>query len=218
MLITFSGMVGSGKTTAARYAMASLTSAGIPSAYLCFQSLPCFAWLGRSFYLRLLTRRRAPEQAAEQAREDRRRVGYRQRPLTLGLTAGYASRIVAFRLFRWFAPPHVCHISNRYFYDSLVHYQLAGRAERLYFALLTRLIPMPDVAVVLVASPETIAARRPNYAAEYVTTVWEAYRLLLERIPGLVAIRSDVPEQQAALESVLRRALSGDSPLSHPSA
>jgi hypothetical protein len=84
-----------------------------------------------------------------------------------------------------------CDVLDRYFYDNLVHYELRTVRERAYARLLCRLIPRPDLAILVVASDRTIAARRPEYAREYLTTVARRYEQLHTLVPHLSRVSTD---------------------------
>lgn len=199
MLVTISGMVGSGKTTAANHVRRLAENEGVRATCWRFQSLPCFRFLQAG------DRGAAPH--AEQAQSGRaaRWSDYRRRPLTARVALGYVVRILAFRLFRRWRGSQEVQVSNRYFYDSFVHYELKTPAERLYATLLQRLVPAPDLAILLMASPETITARRPQYAREYLSSVGQAYRNLRLRFPQLIEISTD-PDQPTVehLEALVR--------------
>jgi thymidylate kinase len=207
VLIAFSGIVGSGKSTAARQAFELLQREGADVEYLRFRSIGTLP-----FRQRALSTTNADAAAGGAAGV--RRKGYRQRPLSAVRTCGYIARILSFRVARWGAAHHV--VCDRYFYDNLVHYTAHTRRGRACLWLLMRLIPRPDLAVLLVASPETIAQRRPEYAREYVTGVCRAYAELPQRCPKLVAVATDGPEPALPhiLDLVRRRVLrsGGDAP------
>jgi hypothetical protein len=82
-------------------------------------------------------------------------------------------------------------VLDRYFYDNFVQYKLTSWRERFYARLLRRLIPTPDLAVVLLASPETLAARRANYAREYLVIASGRYGKLAGVFPNLVSVYTD---------------------------
>ena len=137
-----------------------------------------------------------------------RGVNYRRKRLTMRLTVGYVARIVAFRVYRLVKQPRGWTIADRYFYDSFVHYEMTGTAERVYAAFLRRLVPVPDAAILLTASTEAIARRRPQYSPEYVASSVDAYLRLIEQFPGLLEIRTDTPESpEDRLEATLRTLL-----------
>jgi hypothetical protein len=118
-----------------------------------------------------------------------------------------------FRLFRRWEGRQRSHVVDRYFYDNLVHYELRTPTERLCAALLRYLVPVPDVAILLVASPETIAARRLDYAAEYITHVNQAYGGLRDWFPDLIEISTDPDEPSLErVEAVVRERLTTKTP------
>jgi hypothetical protein len=85
-------------------------------------------------------------------------------------------------------------VLDRYFYDSFVHFTLSSARERLYLAALRWLIPVPDIALVLIASDHTIARRRPDYAPEYVSAAGDKYRTLRTHFPELIEVSADDAE------------------------
>ena len=192
MLVTVSGMVGSGKSTAARHVVAALERNGVAAETLRFQSLAGFGPLASR-------RNPAVSTAASGTGASRgvRWAGYRRRRLTPWRTLGYIGRIAAFRIFRLRYRSRAI-VLNRYFYDSLVHYRLQSRGERMMAALLAGLIPRPDVAILMTASLDTIRTRRPEYSAEYLASVHDGYNELKVRFPDLIDISSDGAQGSAA--------------------
>jgi hypothetical protein len=177
-------MVGSGKSTAGARIHDALTAAGMKPQYLRFRYL-------RLVGFRTPSSSRPRAEGTDDQSEAIRGRGFQLRTLTAILTLGYAARIVAFRLAK-IGGPGRCDVLDRYFYDNFVHYRLTSRRERLYARLLRRLIPRPDLAVLLIASAETLATRRPNYSNEYLVTVARRYETLPELFPWLVQVRTDV--------------------------
>lgn len=183
MLVTISGMVGSGKSTAAARVMELLQRAGLDVESWRFQSLPIFS--------RGSSTRSARPTSQESDPAGERWAGYARRRLTARLAAGQIVRALIFRVYRR-TRPHARHqVCSRYFYDSFVHYTLSTPTERFYARLVRRCIPTPDLALLMVASPETIRARRPKYSSAYVTQVWDAYQALPQLIPGLITISTN---------------------------
>jgi hypothetical protein len=183
MLITISGGVGSGKTTTAGTVVDLLTEAGLKPRYLRFRHLKLFG-------LASPVKRPVEQRAALPGIERKRAEGFSLRSLTAPLMVGYAARIVAFRLSRIGAGSR-CDVVNRYFYDNLVQYRLDSRRERIYVSVLRHLIPKPDLAILLVASDETVSIRRANYAQEYVVLSGSRYRELPALFPELAPISTD---------------------------
>ena len=116
--------------------------------------------------------------------------------------------MVSFRLYSglfWRSDEY--RILNRYFYDLFVHLRLSRPAERAYFSVLRRLIPLPGLAILVTASPATIQARRPSYAPEYLRGTWEAYHALTTRFPELVVLVTEPGEDVGARLRVLLNGL-----------
>lgn len=204
MLITVSGIVGSGKTTIAKQIVSFLEESNETTQVLRFQSLPCFSWLtlpGRRA-------RSATSHTGQSSNNPIRWVGYKRRRLTAAAASVYVARIAAFRLYRLSWPSGQWQVSNRYFYDLLVHYELSSKTERLWHALLQRLIPQPDLAILVTASPATITARRPNYSREYIENVLSGYERLQDDCPTLVVISTDSGQSPAECIRSLLPALS----------
>ncbi|MGQ0734898.1 MAG: hypothetical protein ACT4QD_14740 [Acidobacteriota bacterium] len=187
MLITISGTVGSGKSTVAMHVVEMLGAAGVSCRSMRFR-----AFVTPS--LSTLFKRRNAAQAVESPQSRQRWTGFRPRRLTMATSVGYAARILAFRTLRPMVGGRRCHVLDRYFYDSFVHYDLMTRAERFYLIVLRWMIPIPDLAILLVASPETVAQRRPNYASEYILGAGRGYDALPAQFPGLVKLRTDPGE------------------------
>lgn len=183
MLITLSGMVGSGKTTAATHVLAVLEAAQEPSEYVRFRSLTLFG-----------AQRLRAESSGATRTPAMRWQGFTPKALTFPVACGYLARIIAFRMFGPSRKSARWNVLDRYFYDSFVHFELRSARERLYLGALRRVIPVPDISVVLIASDHTIARRRPDYAPEYVSAAGEKYRTLRRYFPELIEISADDAE------------------------
>ena len=188
MLVTISGMVGSGKTTAAAHVSELLQQRGIEVESWRFQALPIF---------RRQPSPPTPAPSAEAERTAERWTGYKRKRLTARIALGQVLRALAFRLYRRTRPSGRHQVCSRYFYDSFVHYALGTRRELLYAKLIRRCIPRPDLALLMVASADTIRSRRPRYSTAYLTQVWRAYDTLPRMFPELIPISTD-PDENAA--------------------
>ena len=124
---------------------------------------------------------------------------------------GYLGRAIAFRAFRRMSRDGDIDVCDRYFYDNLAHYELRSHRERLYERLLRAFMPTPDLAILLVASPDTLTQRRPEFAGEYLSSVSTAFAELRHRWPELVEINTD-PDAGFldALETRVRTCVAAD--------
>ena len=185
VLVTVSGMVGSGKTTAAQQVMSVFRRHGVEATYWRFQRLPCVS---------LRFRGAQEPQRSPSAPRTRPQV-YKQQPLTLTRALGYAARIVAFQVYRRLPGAPRVAVTNRYFYDNLVHYSQDSTMSRVYGRILAGMIPKPALSLLLVASPATLAERRPGYSLDYIRDADAAYRRFGARVPELLIISSEPGEE-----------------------
>jgi hypothetical protein len=206
VLITVSGMVGSGKTTAVRGIASFAKARGLVTHAHRFQSLPC---------INLRPRRASDERNSgtvagrpKEAVPATRWAGYARKRLGLIAVTVFVARVLAFRIYRrtvWKADE--CHVLNRYFYDSLSHYRPRSSVERMYYRLILALIPRPDLAILVTANPTTIAARRPAYATAYIELVGESYRQIASQIHDLIEVPTDADGTAERLTAILQTRL-----------
>jgi len=203
VLITVSGMVGSGKTTAVRGIASFAKARGLVTHVHRFQSMPCIT---------LRPRRRADQPKSgtaagrsKEASPTTRWSGYTRKRLGVAAVAVFVARILAFQVYRrtvWKAAEW--NVLNRYFYDSLSHYQPRSSLERMYYRAVLALIPRPDLAILVTASSATIAARRPAYAKAYIELVGESYRHLASQVPDLIELSTETDAAGEGLTTILR--------------
>ncbi len=188
MLITFSGIVGSGKSTNAKHVFKFLQEQGYPAVYIRFRFL---TW--RKIFQPLSTKRKHPrahKKAVPKAHDKPRRCQPTV-PLTLVRFLGYLWRTLIFRAFVRIRLRQKIAIMDRFYYDSFTHYKLASRAERSYMWVLKKAMPVPDLALMLIAEPKVILRRRPHYDAGYVRELFLNYTQIAREFPNLVTIKTD---------------------------
>ena len=213
-MVTVSGTSGSGKTTSARHVEHLLRRAGLPVEYLRFRFLPCF---GNPRASKQTTgpaanegnpRPVGPQVPAEPVGVPETR--HRCEPLGLSAFVGYASRAVAFRAYRFWRYRHTPLVIDRYFFDNFANRCLSGNRERLYLRALHRLVPTPDLSILMFAEADTVVRRRPNLTVDRVTAQHRGYQTVRDVIPGIVAVSTDDSEQTTGqrLEELVSEALS----------
>jgi thymidylate kinase len=188
MLITFSGIVGSGKSTNAKHVFKFLQEQGYPAVYIRFRFL---TW--RKIFRPLPTKRKRPhaqKKAAPKAHDKPLRCQPTV-PLTLVRFLGYLCRTLIFRAFVRMRLRQKIAIMDRFYYDSFTHYKLMSRAERVYLWILKKAMPAPDLALMLIAEPKVILRRRPHYEAGYVRELYLNYTQIAREFPNLVTIKTD---------------------------
>jgi len=186
--ITLSGIVGSGKSSAAKAIVHALRSAGCSAEYIRFQEFTELRARVRHPVSSMSPGRFARASAAP-GRGEARGGGYRRRRLTTAIAAGYVARTFLFRLRlrRW--PKDTVLVFDRYFYDSLAHFDLSDAGVPL--KLLMKAIPAPTLAALLLIGEATILQRRSRYSPEYAHQVAKGYEELAQTIPGLLVVRTD---------------------------
>jgi len=190
MLITFSGIVGSGKSTNAKQAHRFLQEAGYPAIYLRFRFLKARRILRALF----VKKQHAVSPLPKQAKPQRHATALRRqaiRKLTLTRTLGYLWRIILFRIFAAMRWRRKIIIVDRFYYDSLVHYSLTGPSERFYLRLIKTALPVPQLALMLIARPQTILHRRPNYDSAYIKQLYHNYQQMVQEFPHLIVLQTD---------------------------
>jgi thymidylate kinase len=94
-------------------------------------------------------------------------------------------------------------ILDRYIYDELANLPLQHWPVRLYVRLLLRIVPRPDLALLLDADPKNAVSRKPEYPLEFVHRNRNAY-LEIANMAGLTILApSSIPETTEAIRNAL---------------
>src|SRR5437868_8883449 len=93
-------------------------------------------------------------------------------------------------------------ILDRYIYDELANLPLSSPLTRAYVRFVNWMVPRPDVAYILDADPEAARARKPEYPVDFMRECRRAYKNLALLLGGLTIIPP--LELEAAKAAVLR--------------
>lgn len=93
-------------------------------------------------------------------------------------------------------------IFDRYLYDELANLPMNSKITRLYIGAILRLIPRPDIALLLDADPVSATSRKPEYPVEFVQRNRAAYMRL-----SVMAGMSVIPPAAIARTTELIREL-----------
>ena len=200
MTVTLSGVVGAGKSTTAQAIVQALRAGGLSAEHIRFQEFTQLRVASREPRGRDATP--APASSPGSGRQETRWTGYRRRRLSVGVAAGYAMRVLVYRWRLARIPPGTVAVFDRYFYDSLAHYDLEAAGWPL--KVLLKAIPRPTVATLLLAEETTILRRRAHYSREYAHEVARSYEQLPLYLPNLQVARTDAFD---ALGPVVARAV-----------
>jgi thymidylate kinase len=88
-------------------------------------------------------------------------------------------------------------IFDRYIYDQLANLELEKRLTRHYVQAIVRLVPSPDIAFVIDAIPAHARERKPEYPLDFLELNRARY-LALSQLAGLVVIPPGTAEQVEA--------------------
>ena len=185
MLITLSGIDGAGKSTLARELRRALEAGGRPVVLRHANHE-----LGIYGILRSLRPRRPRRPAAERVRY----LVLWNRPLR---AAVFLADLVVFASYRWFIETVRRRdlIMDRYFYDTLV--DLSGPRSWTLLRWLARLVPAPDLAILVDADPEVAFARKGEHSIDLLRRRAVAYRRVLGWIPTAVVLEQTPPGRRA---------------------
>lgn len=101
-------------------------------------------------------------------------------------------------------------VMDRYIYDELANLPLSNPLTRAFVRLVNWFVPRPDVAYLLDADPVAARARKPEYPVDFMQKCRRAY-FLLARIVGGMTIIPPLPltDAKREVESAVARVLGG---------
>jgi thymidylate kinase len=208
MLITFSGLDGSGKTTLVRLLQASLERRDVRATVShMYRDVGVYA-LGRALFGRLGRRARGAESGRGRGGGSAPEIVWNRAlrlmvyPLDLLLFACYRLYVE-----RW--KRHVL-IMDRYFYDTLVDVSFR-RGDSRAARVLRRLTPTPSLPVLLDISPAEAFARKGEHGLQFLESKRSAYASVFPNGGrGLVLeARGDVRETLSAVEAAVMERIQG---------
>ena len=102
-------------------------------------------------------------------------------------------------------------ILDRYIYDELANLPLSNSISKIFVRLVSAFVPRPDVAYLLDADPEVARARKPEYPIEFLHECRRSYSLLAG-IAGCMTIIPPLPlsDAKSAVEKEMARVLATD--------
>lgn len=95
-------------------------------------------------------------------------------------------------------------IMDRYIYDELANLPLSNWLSRMFVRMISWIVPRPDVAYLLDADPEAARARKPEYPVDFMGECRSAYMRLAE-ILGCMTVIPPLPllEAKRAVENAV---------------
>jgi thymidylate kinase len=206
VLISFSGVDGSGKSTQIESLRTALHSAGLTTNLLAFWDNVVVGVRYREGFVHKVYKSQrgigAPGKPVD--RRDKNMRGWHltfARHFLYLLDAINLRRVVARA--RRKSPADIL-ILDRYIFDELSNLNLHNPLSRMFVKVVQRLVPRPDIAYLLDADPVAAYARKPEYPVEFMKKCRRAYFELADLL-GVMTVVPAVSLPQARL-AVLKSA------------
>ncbi|HEX8925202.1 MAG TPA: thymidylate kinase [Terriglobales bacterium] len=200
MLVSFSGLDGSGKTTQIAHAREVLVHRGRRVTILAFWD---DAVVGKRYREEFVHRVYGSEKGVGSPEHpvERQDKNVRAWYLTIARHALYLVDAVNLRRVIIRAWRHGADVvlMDRYVYDELANLPLDNRLSQVFIHFVNWLVPRPDLALLLDADPEAARARKPEYPLEFMRKCRRAY-FRLSRILGNLRIVPPLPLTEARRE------------------
>ncbi|MEO8726857.1 MAG: thymidylate kinase [Acidobacteriaceae bacterium] len=202
LLVSFSGIDGSGKSTQIESLVAQLQMVGLTTRQLAFWDDVVVGTRYREGFVHKIYGSEkgigAPDKPVH--RKDK---NVRRWYLTLARHALYLLDAVHLRrvLRRDAGSGARVIIIDRYIYDELANLPLANSFTRRFVSAVKRLVPQPDVAYLLDADPDAARRRKPEYPVEFMHECRRNY-FALASLLGNMRIVPPLPLAEAKIEVV----------------
>src|SRR5438270_4829774 len=201
MLISFSGVDGSGKSTQIENLRSALHAAGLTTQLLAFWDNVVVGVKYREGFVHKVYKSErgigAPGKPVN--RRDKNMRGWH-----LNITRHFLYLLDAINLCRVVARQrktgaHVV-ILDRYIYDELSNLNMTNPLSRAFIRFMHAFIPRPDIAYLLDADPEAAYARKPEYPVEFMKKCRRAYFDLAGILRTMTVISAlSLPQAKAAV-------------------
>lgn len=191
VVISFSGMGGTGKTKSSRYITTQLNAQGVITYNIRFRQMGLKTLFGPKC------------KVTSFAFEEVEPVTLKKVPLTYP-DAHLASikrfllkipyllwRLFLYKILITFRYSNDIVICDRFVYDHLACFNLRDRRKHWIFHFFLRLIPRPDLPIVLTAPTPTIRHARPRFGESYIETKMKNYKSLARLETKIVLVKGE---------------------------
>jgi len=214
LLVSFSGVDGSGKSTQIENLLVALHGRGFKTLKLAFWDDVVVGVRYREGFVHQVYKSErgigAPGKPVN--RRDKNMRGWH---LTLArhflylLDALHLCRVVARERRREGAVPVEVIVFDRYIYDELANLNLENPLSRLFVRFVHRFIPRPDIAYLLDADPAAARARKPEYPVDFMVQCRQAYFDLAAQLRTMTVIPAmSLPETKQAVVAAAEELIS----------
>ena len=202
LLVSFSGLDGSGKSTQISSLVSQLHMVGLKTKQLAFWDDVVVGTRYREGFVHKVYKSEkgigSPDKPV--ARRDK---NVRKWYLTMARFALYLADAVNLRkvVRRAFHSDVDVIVMDRYIYDQLANLPLDNPAARRFVKLIEDIVPRPDVAYLLDADPEAARRRKPEYPVDFMCLARNRY-FKLASILGTMRLVPPLPLDEAKVEVV----------------
>ncbi|MGE0406665.1 MAG: dTMP kinase [Candidatus Korobacteraceae bacterium] len=187
LLVTFSGLDGSGKSTQIENLRVFLEAQGLRTRVLTFwDNVVVLAPLREGFVHTVLGSERGIGNPGRPV--NRRDKNVRAWYLTAMRHILYLLDAASARWVLWRNRGTDVIILDRYLYDQVVNLPLASSFTAGFIRFLTRLAPTPDIAYLLDADPDAARARKPEYPVDFLQKARMSYYRLAAMLRNLTLV------------------------------
>ncbi len=202
ILITFSGSVGSGKSCSAKWVRQQFEQNGRRVSYLRFRFLSLKYLFGEP------RRSKQKKVKSNKVNGAKRFENFIPPEFTLKHVVLYLWRAVQLRLILAVRYRDQVVIIDRYYYDNLVQFSRLDKYRK-KILLLTKVYPVPDLAIIMDTEVSNLLKRRGIYSEDYLEHIVNNYRELNSLIPSLSYVNTNELEQiNGRLEKLIEKFIS----------
>jgi thymidylate kinase len=203
MIISFSGIHGSGKTTLAQYAVSFLLKKGLNVRLVHLQDFAVADLTKKLFRISSKSRYKI-----EGGKKISNQKEYNNSPLYLFLRLFSYYIDLFFFIFLYilnFRDKNKVYIYDRYFYDKITNFNLTNPFFYTYWKLYSFFIPKPDLKFLIDIDGRTAYNRKPEYSLAYFQQIANSYDLVKKSTNFIVIDNKEISESKKVIQRHLKK-------------
>lgn len=204
MIISFSGLDGSGKSTHIRMTVDFLRRRGIRARVIEIYNMSFFSIMGR--WLSLISKKHAQSLVVEQFRIEKE-VSRKKRFLSLIRRLSFFLDFSVFCIFVKLPAKAVGEyiICDRYFYDTAIQLYYLGMCSEEFYEKALKRISMPDIPIIILVEPDVAFGRKFEYDENYFNRKAALYEdVVTKKINCKVVVSKGMAETQREIEQIIK--------------